>query len=64
MALTSTQRDTKHDVLRLAHNSLRESPNWQEYARALAKRASTSLGTPERAEIDKIVAYTEAAVGL
>lgn len=64
MALTSTQRDTEHNVLRLAHSSLKASPNWQEYAKALAKRASTSLGTPERAEIDKIVAYREAAVGL
>lgn len=63
MALTKTQRDDKYDELRLAPSIKKESAVNQNLMGALQKRASTSLGTPERAEADKAVAVAEASAG-
>ncbi len=63
MALTKTQRDDKYDELRLAPSIKKENPVSQDLWRALQKRASTSEGTPERAEADKAVAVAEASAG-
>ena len=64
MTLTSDQRDAKTIQFRLGHDSVKgNSPANQDLWRALQKRASTSPGTPERAEADKQVAIAESNSG-
>ena len=64
MALTNEQRDDKTNEFRLGDSTIRENGTpTGDLWRALQKRAATSPGTPERAEVDKMVSVAEAVAG-
>ncbi len=64
MALTNEQRDDKTKDFRLGDTTIRENgAPTKDLWRALQKRAATSPGTPERAEVDKLVSVAEAVAG-